>query len=70
MEYFFTHHKLLDKNVTLDKVSIAERSQLLGTAQDGLSQTRSVVDQVEAEVRLKTGSLVEHRSSRPNPLSG
>jgi hypothetical protein len=70
MEYIFTHHKLLDKNVTLDQLSIAERSQLLGTAQDGLSQTRSVVDKVEAEVRQKTGLLIEYRSSRSNPLAG
>ena len=48
--YIFTHHKLLDEDVTLDKLPHADRDLLLEAAKEGLAQTQKVVDELEAKV--------------------
>jgi len=48
MGYIFQHHKIMDQNVPLDQLSTADRDALLKTARDGLAQTKSIVDKLEA----------------------
>lgn len=51
MGYVFQHHKFIDQNVPLDRLSTADHDTLLETARDVLAQTKSIVDKLEAEVR-------------------
>ena len=61
MDYIFQHHKIMDQNLTLDRLSAEDRNTLLKTAKDGLAKTEPAVDKIEAEV-----SCEEEEENSPN----